>query len=87
MVEFTKREKILVHTMNIMNNPALFDAPFEQRTQALQAILLVCDYEWNENEMIDLMAAIGEETNYTNKMTLGKMFKYKDLFKNLKKLH
>lgn len=86
MVEFTQREKILVHTMNIMNNPALKDVPSKQKTQALQAILLVCDYEWNENEMIDLMNAIGEETTYANKSTMGKLFKFKDVMKGLKKL-
>ena len=86
MVEFTLREKQIVHAMNIMNNPALSDIDFELKTQALQSVLLICGYEWNENEMIDLMQAIGQESNYANQSSMRALHKHKDIFKRLTKL-
>lgn len=73
--------------MNIMNNPALFDIPFEVRTAALQSVLLVCGYTWNEPEMIDLMDAIGAETNYANQSSLKNLQKLGPLMKGLSKLN
>lgn len=77
MVEFTQREKIIVHSMNVMLNPSLKDVPFNLKTQALQATLLCAGYTWNESEMIDIMDAIAEETKggFANALKLLDRFK------------
>ena len=84
MVEFTQREKMLVHAMNIMNNPAFAQAPFDLKTRALQSQLMLCGYKWNENEMIDLMNGIGEETRVASSGALKLLDKYKISLKDLK---
>ena len=84
MVEFTQREKILVHSMNIMNNPMFASAPFDLKTRALQSQLMLCGYKWDENEMIDLMNAIGEETKVASQGALKLLDKYKMPLKDLK---
>ena len=86
MAELTEREKRIVHSMNIMNNSTLFDAPFEVRTNALKATLLSCGYTWNEDEMIDLMNAIGAESKHFESSTKRLLGKYGHLLDNVNKL-
>lgn len=86
MVEFTDREKKIIHAMNVMNNPAYNEAPFDLKTKALQSVLLVAGYTWNEDEMTDIMQAIGKECEDANKAGLKMLDKYKHLFKGLGKL-
>ena len=83
MAEFTQREKIIVHAMNIMNNPAFASAPFDLKTKALQSQLMLCGYEWNENEMIDIMNAINSATQEASQGALKLLSKYKINFKDL----
>jgi hypothetical protein len=86
MVEFTEREKKLVHAMNLMNNPLYKDVPFEIKTRALQSVFLVLDYEWNESEMTDMMDAIAQETTFGNQSALKVLGKYGHMIKGIKKL-
>lgn len=65
--------------MNVMNNPAYANAPFDLKTKALQAVLLVAGYKWNEDEMTDIMMAIGVEVENANKNGLKLLDKYKHL--------
>ena len=83
MAELTDREKKIVHAMNIMNNPQFSQAPFELKTNALKSVLLVCGYKWNEEEMTDIMWAIGAEIKAENQNALKMLDKYKDQFKGL----
>jgi hypothetical protein len=86
MAELTDREKKIVHSMNVMLNPALKDVPFDIKTKALQSVLLVAGYQWDENEMTDLMAAISAETKAGNQSALALLGKYGNMFKGLNKL-
>lgn len=84
MVEFTQREKIIIHSMNIMNNPAFSQAPFDLKTRALQSQLMLCGYEWDENQMIDIMNGIGAETEVANQSVLKLLDRFKVNLKELK---
>lgn len=84
MVEFTQREKIIVHAMNIMNNPSFVKAPFDLKTRALQSQLMLCGYQWDENQMIDIMNGIGAETQTASQGALKLLDKYKISLKDLK---
>lgn len=77
MVEFTQREKIIVHAMNTMLNQDLKKVPFELKTNALKAVLLCAGYKWNEQEMTDIMDGIAEETKggFQNSLKLLDRFK------------
>ena len=86
MAELTDREKKIIHAMNVMNNPTYGNAPFEIKTKALQAVLLVAGYDWNEEEMTDIMQAIGKEIEDAQKASLKMLDKYKNQFKGLGKI-
>jgi len=77
LVEFTQREKIIVHAMNTMLNQDLKKVPFELKTNALKAVLLSAGYTWNEQEMTDIMDGIAEETKggFQNALKLLDRFK------------
>ena len=86
MVEFTQREKIIVHAMNTMLNPSLKDAPFDLKTNALKATLLCAGYTWNEQEMTDIMDAIAEETKGGFQNALKLLDRFKGQIKELNKI-
>ena len=86
MVELAQREKIIIHMLNIMNNPQLQNAPLEIRTKALQSVLLVAGYEWNENEMTDLMNSVTAETNSGMQSALKMLDKFGFAMKGLRKI-
>jgi len=83
MAKLSDREKKIVLAMNVMNNPAYKNAPFDLKTRALQAVLLSAGYKWDEHEMTDLMWAIGAEIKAANEHALKMLDKYKDHFKGL----
>lgn len=86
MVEFTQREKIIVHAMNTMLNPSLKDVPFDLKTKALKATLLCAGYTWNEQEMTDIMDAIAEETKGGFQNALKLLDRFKGQIKGLNKI-
>ena len=86
MVELTQREKIIVHAMNTMLNPELKKVPFELKTNALKATLLCAGYTWNEQEMTDIMDAIGETTKGGFQNALKLLDKFKGQIAGLNKL-
>lgn len=86
MVEFTQREKIIVHAMNTMLNPSLKEVPFDLKTNALKATLLCAGYTWNEQEMTDIMDAIGEETKGGFQNALKLLDRFKGQIKSLNKI-
>ena len=86
MVEFTQREKIIVHAMNTMVNPSLKDVPFDLKTNALKATLLCAGYTWNETEMTDIMDGIAEETKGGFQNALKLLDRFKGQIKGLNKI-
>ena len=72
--------------MNVMNNPAYANAPFELKTKAIQATLKICNYDWNDDEMTDLVDSITNEIAHFNQSTLKMLDKYKIDFRSLPKL-
>jgi len=86
LVEFTQREKIIVHAMNTMLNPSLKNTPFELKTNALKAVLLCAGYTWNETEMTDIMDGIAEETKGGFQNALKLLDRFKGQIAGLNKL-
>jgi len=86
MVELTDREKKIVHMITTMLNPALKDVPFNIKTKALQSVLLVAGFRWDEEEATDMMQAIDMQIKAGSQAAMGMLGKYGHLLKGLDKL-
>lgn len=79
MVELTDREKKIVILQNVMANPEMKSVPFETQQAATKAMWLVMGFDWNDDEITDMLLAINEVHKETHDSAMGKLDKYKHL--------
>ena len=76
MAEFNDREKKIIHTMTILQNPLLKDVPPELKKTLLTANLNLAGLEFNEREIIDLHEGVMAEQKAVLQKGLGFMSKH-----------
>ena len=79
MVELTDREKKIVILQNVMANPEMKGVPFETQQATTKAMWLVMGFEWNDDEITDMLLAMNEVHKETHSAAMGKLDKYKHL--------
>lgn len=83
MVEFTEREKTIVHVMNFMMNPLTKSVPIDTRAISLKAMIGMQGINATTEFCQDISHAVEEEM----KLSQGKGFKFlddhKDMLKNI----
>ena len=79
MVELTDREKKIIILQSVMANPEMKEVPFETQQAATKAMWLVMGFEWNDDEITDMLLAINEVHKETQSAAMGKLDKYKHL--------
>ncbi len=84
MVEFTEREKTVIHLMNMLMNPLIKDIPMELRVQALAATCLVRNIPYDKETMEDMSLGIKTEIELAIKEGYGFLNKHPDLLKHIK---
>lgn len=83
VAEFSEREIKIIHTMNILRNPLIADAPPETKKNLMIMSLKIAGLKFEEREIIDLSEAITNEVNLTVKKSIGIMDRYKPMLKDL----
>ena len=76
MAEFNEREAKIIHTMTILQNPLLKDAPPELKKTMMITNLRMRGLDFDEQEIIDLSQAIMEEQKIVLQKGLAFMNKH-----------
>ena len=84
MVEFTERERAVIHLMSILQNPMTKDIPFDLKIQSLMATCLLRKIPFDETTMKDMAIGIDEEIKLTIKEGFGFLAKHPELLQAMK---
>jgi len=82
-MEFTDREKCLVHTMKFMMNPLTKAVPIETRAIALKTMLGIRGINISEDECKDMTHAVEQEQNEIVQNGFAFLDKHKESMKGM----
>ncbi len=84
MVEFTEREKTVIHLMNLFQNPQTRDIPFDLKIQSLMATCLLRKIPYDGDAMKDMATGIDEEIKLTIKEGFAFLAKHPEMLEAMK---
>lgn len=84
MVEFTEREKSIIHLMNMLMNPQTKHIPLDLRVKALSAICLIRKIPYDEDFFKDMSHGIDDEIQQSMNEGFGFLNKHPELMKHIK---
>jgi len=78
MVEFTDREIKIIHAMNTLINPGLKNVPQDVRNAMMMSTLKIRGMKFDEQELIDIVLGINEETKLVVQNSFGLLARFKN---------
>jgi hypothetical protein len=76
MVEFSDREKTIIHAMLTLINPQLEKTPLDVRKLVIMATLKARGMNFDEQELTDIVLGITDERDMIQKNALGLLSKH-----------
>jgi len=83
-MEFTEREKAVVHLMNMLMNPATKQIPLNLRVQSLAMVCKIRKIPYDEQTMKDMSFAIEDEIQMSVKEAFGFLSKHPEIMNAMK---